>query len=333
MSTYVVAIIASRSQDKAKDLVAQNLDFINKCQEAGINLLSLGSDGAATELAAQEQLIESRTNYLTYTNEELEVYVKVPLFGKEACPIVMIQDPKHARKTAANQPLSGARVICFGRFHVDIQQLAVLLEEATSPLYKRDVFDSDRQDDGRAYRMFSAKTLEAALKREECTGLSVYLFVFGEMTDAWLNQSIGHRQRLRSSWTAEFFLRIWKNYLIKRQDQPNSLMSLSANGISPQSLKIFPTMASRLLGLVISHRRYYPDVPLMPWKHGTEPIEHAFGWMRVLSPNFTVLDARQMVPKLHAVVKSIMSGTIKISKSEHLHAGKTIVESEVKNFC
>ncbi|EGG13232.1 uncharacterized protein MELLADRAFT_86716 [Melampsora larici-populina 98AG31] len=257
------------NQDKAKDLAAQNLDFIEKCQEAGIHLLSLGSDGAATELAAQEQLIDSRTRYLTYTNEALEVYIKVPLFGQEARPIVMIQDPKHARKTAANQPLSGARVISLGRFHVDIQQLAVLLEESASPLYKRDVFDSDRQDDGRAYRMFSAKTLKAALNREECTGLAV--------------------------------------------------------------LKIFSTMASRLLGLIISHRKYYPDVPLMPWKHGTEPIEHVFGWMRVLSPNFTVLDARQMVPKIHAVVKSVMSGIVKISKSEHLHAGYEFAFSDEPN--
>ncbi|KAH9821182.1 hypothetical protein DFH28DRAFT_1190943 [Melampsora americana] len=321
MSTYVVAIIASRSKDKADDLVSQHVEFIEQCQKAGINLLSLGSDGAATELAAQEQLIDSATTYLTYINKELEVDVKVPLFGSELKPVLMIQDPKHARKTAANQPLSGARVISFGRFHVDIQQLAVLLEDTTSPLYKRDVFDSDRQDDGRAYRMFSAKTLKAALNREECTGLAIYLFVFGEMVDAWLNQTIGHQQRLCSSWTAEFFLRIWKNYLLKRQDEPNSLMSLSANGISPQSLKIFSTMASRLLGLIISHQKYYPDVPLMPWKHGTKPVEHVFGWMRVICPNFTVLDARQMVPKLHAVVKSVMSGLVKISKSKHIHAG------------
>ncbi|EGG06742.1 uncharacterized protein MELLADRAFT_86362 [Melampsora larici-populina 98AG31] len=59
----------------------------------------------------------------------------------------------------------------------------------------------------------------------------------------------------------------------------------------------------------------------MPWKHGTKPIEHVFGWMCVISPNLAVLDARQMVPKLHAVVKSVMSGIIKISKSEHLHSG------------
>lgn len=108
MSTYVVAIIASRSQDKAKDLTAQDLDFIDKCQQAGIQILSLGSDGAATELAAQEELIESRTNDLTYINKVLEVCVKVPLFCKQSRPIVMIQDPKHAQKTSENQPLSGA---------------------------------------------------------------------------------------------------------------------------------------------------------------------------------------------------------------------------------
>lgn len=108
MSTYVVAIIASRSQDKAKDLTAQDLDFIDKCQQAGIQILSLGSDGDATELAAQEELIKSRTNYLTYINNTLEVCVKVPLFCKQSRPIVMIQDPKHAQKTSANQPLSGA---------------------------------------------------------------------------------------------------------------------------------------------------------------------------------------------------------------------------------
>ncbi|KAH9818233.1 hypothetical protein DFH28DRAFT_888376 [Melampsora americana] len=59
----------------------------------------------------------------------------------------------------------------------------------------------------------------------------------------------------------------------------------------------------------------------MPWKHGTEPLEHAFGWMRVISPNFTVLDARQMIPKIHAVVKSLASGMVNFEGSEHIHAG------------
>lgn len=43
--------------------------------------------------------------------------------------------------------------------------------------------------------------------------------------------------------------------------------------------------------------------------------------MRIVSPRFSVLDARFMMPKIHAVVKSIMSGRIKIPPSEHMHAG------------
>ncbi|EGF98072.1 uncharacterized protein MELLADRAFT_96195 [Melampsora larici-populina 98AG31] len=69
---------------------------------------------------------------------------------------------------------------------------------------------------------------------------------------------------------------------------------------------------------------YYADFPFCPWKHGTEACEHIFGWMRVISPNFSVLDARLMMPKIIAVVKSIMSGRMKMPPSEHLHAGYQI---------
>lgn len=332
-STFVVALIASKSKEDASDVAAQHQTFFRESQLAGLNILSLGSDGAPTELSAQEKVIESATNYLTYSNTDLDVFVKVPLLGKNAKPIVMIQDPKHARKTAANQLLSGARVLSFGRFYVDIQQLATILQDANSPLYKRDVFDCDRQDDGRAYRTFSAKTVEASLNHEECTGLTVYLFIFGEMCDAWLNQEIGHCARIRSAWTAAFFLRIWNNYLKRRQDEPHSFISVSANGISPQSFKIFSTMAIRLIALIISHRQFYPSTPLMPWKHGTEAVEHIFGWMRIISPNFTVLDARQMIPKLHAVIKSLTSGQMKFEGSEHMHSGTYFYFVLTSTYC
>jgi hypothetical protein len=98
-------------------------------------------------------------------------------------------------------------------------------------------------------------------------------------------------------------------------------MSLNQNGILHPSQKIMALMADSLLSLIISHRDYYPNVPLMPWKHGTEACEHIFGWMRVILPNFTVLDARQMVPKIFIIVKGTMTGKVKMPKSEHIHAG------------
>jgi hypothetical protein len=43
--------------------------------------------------------------------------------------------------------------------------------------------------------------------------------------------------------------------------------------------------------------------------------------MQVISPHFSVLDALFLMPKIHAVVKSVMGGKIKTPPSEHLHAG------------
>ncbi|EGG08194.1 uncharacterized protein MELLADRAFT_84981 [Melampsora larici-populina 98AG31] len=98
-------------------------------------------------------------------------------------------------------------------------------------------------------------------------------------------------------------------------------MSFHLNGISHASFKIFSSLAESLLALIILHREYYTDFPFCPWKHGTEACKHIFGWMRVISPNFSVLDACLMMPKIIAVVKSIMSGRMKIPPSEHLHSG------------
>ncbi|EGF97440.1 uncharacterized protein MELLADRAFT_85351 [Melampsora larici-populina 98AG31] len=258
--TYVVALIASCSKEGAKDIADEHAAVIDLAHRSGIMIISMGAD----------------------------VHVKVPLFGNPPRPVVAVQDPKHARKTGANQLLSGSRLLVMGKYTITIQQLAEILKMPNSPLLAKDVFDSDKQDDGRAFRTLSAPTLSASLCLESSTGLTIFLFITGELVDSWLSKTMGHRERIRSAWTAGFFLRRWKGYLQKREKETND---------------------------------YYPDYPFCPWKHGTESCEHVFGWMRVLSPRFSVLDARFMMPKIHAVVKSVMSGKIKIPPSKHIHSG------------
>lgn len=72
-------------------------------QALGINVLSIGANGAANELAAQVKLNQMSTQFLKYSDKTLDVHIKVPLFGNPPGPIVTLQDPKHARKTGANQ--------------------------------------------------------------------------------------------------------------------------------------------------------------------------------------------------------------------------------------
>ncbi|KAA1138130.1 hypothetical protein PGTUg99_002899 [Puccinia graminis f. sp. tritici] len=265
--------------------------------------------------------------YLCFNKIDADVVIQVPLLGELRRPVVAVQDPKHARKTASNQLLSGARCLAFGRFHVNISHLAGLLDGPNLPLYTRDVLNCDKQDDGRAYRTLNADTFEAALRSPQHTGLAIYLFLFGELTDAWLSLSMTHLEQIRSAWTTIFFLRMWHNNL---ENSPSSLMGVDRNGVSRQSYGIFHILGKSLIGLIISHREYYDTVPFLPWKHGTEACEHIFGWMRVIMPNFTVLDARHMLPKVFAVVRQVMSGHIKLSQSyKYNFANEKMAESYV----
>lgn len=248
------------------------------------------------------------TQFLVYTNENLDVHIKVPLLRNPLIPIVTLQDPKHARKTGANQLLSGSRLITLGKYVVSLQDLSQVLQTPNSPLLTKDVFECDKQDNGRALRTFCSQTVSVTLARPDCSGLTVYIYIIGELCDAWLNKTMGHRERIRAVWTAGFFLRFWKAHLLKRQKETKGLMSFHLNGISHASFKIFSSLAKSFLALIISHREYYGDFPFCPWKHGTEACEHIFGWMCVIFPNFSVLDARLMMPKIIAAVKSIMSG-------------------------
>lgn len=330
MPTYVVALIASKDKENATDIQALHQSFLTIAREAKLDILSIGSDGAPVELAALEGLSASASTFLEYSNKPCDVHVKIPLLGIPPRPLVMVQDPKHARKTGANQVLAGARWLSFGFFELNIGHLALILQSKNSSLYKKDVFDCDRQDDGRAYRMFNDDTLKIALDKPECKGLALYLFVIGELIDSWLSRTSSHASRLLSSQTALLFLRRWRAYLLEQESDTNGLMSVQRNYISPQSHKIFEHISLSLLQLIVSHREYYPGHPLCPWKHGTEACEHIFGWMRILLPNFTILEALQLMPKIFTVVKSIMTNKVAMPKSEHIHSG--LYRSCVVNF-
>lgn len=295
--------------------------FLNLSQEAGLKVLSLGSDGAATKMSAQNLLNSQALNYLEFNRPQAGIHIRICVFGTNQITLVTIQDAKHARKTGANQILSGARLLAFGQYYINIGHLILLMQDENSSLYQRDVFNVDRQDDRRAYWTLNYDTLKLALQYPECTGLTVYLFVIGGLVDAWLSTSTSHEERILSSHTADVFLKRWKTYLEEQEEDTNGLMSLDRNGISCPAWKIFSQLASSLIALIISHRDHFPDVPFVPWKHGTEACEHIFGWIRVILPKFTMLDARQMMPKIFTIIRRIMMKRIKMPKSEHIHAG------------
>ena len=100
----------------------------------------------------------------------------------------MVQDSKHALKTFQNNLFFGARLLTFGNHTAIYQHILEVASGEGSPLFNRDVVKLDQQDDNAAVHLFSADFLQyLSSHHPNYIGEIVYLFVFGELVDAYQN--------------------------------------------------------------------------------------------------------------------------------------------------
>lgn len=183
-----------------------------------------------------------------------------------------IQDSKHMRKTIRNNLFTGAKALILGRYFICFEHVRNLAFATNSPIYIRDVKKLDRQDDRAAARLFSASTLEFLVENNsDDLGLITYLFVFGDMVDAYQNRTIPHHERVKLVFRAKYFKDIWKTFL------KDANYKQGRHFLSHEAENIIDVIINGFMGLIYLHRddlqsRY----PLLPSKHGTEPNEHGF---------------------------------------------------------
>ncbi|KAF9019704.1 hypothetical protein BDZ89DRAFT_959010 [Hymenopellis radicata] len=171
-----------------------------------------------------------------------------------------MQDSLHGRKTGRNNAGTGARGLVLGNFTVHYEQLYDMAMSKNTPLYERDVVRSDKQDDNAAARLFSAAALEHALEKpDENMGLCVYLFIFGELIDAYQSRVMSHHQRAKIALRTRLFLTTWKRFL-KKQGYPQHRYYISA-----QADDIFSILIDGLLGLIIIHRDHLQSDKSVPF--------------------------------------------------------------------
>ncbi|KAF8990882.1 hypothetical protein BDQ17DRAFT_1433484 [Cyathus striatus] len=137
--------------------------------ELGLKIISLGSDGTIVECEAYK----------------LSPPISFPLLKVHGQVMVVVQDPKHARKTMHNNLFSGAQFLILGKHPIYYEQVRkIAFDIECTPLYNRDVKKLDCQDDCATARPFSADTLAYIIcYSPESIGLFIYLYAFGEMID------------------------------------------------------------------------------------------------------------------------------------------------------
>ncbi|KAG6818744.1 hypothetical protein H0H93_002181 [Arthromyces matolae] len=292
----IVAALPIANNHTASDLLVYLESILHGLIDRHVQVVLYACDGTEVERSVQKMLID-KSDQLTYTipnprpgcSDTRIIFIRY--YGQVLC---MVQDLKHALKTFRNNLFSGARLLTFGSFTAIFDHIRHLADEEGSPLYKRDVDKLDRQDDNAAARLFSADTLAFIAERHpNYIGEIVYLFVFGELVDAYQNRSISHLERVKLVLCAHYFLDSWGTFL-EVTGYPRKSYHLSREAVD-----IARIIIEGFLALIIIHRDHVQGIhPLLPWLHSSEACEHTFGEARKIVKDFTLLDFLYMVPKL-----------------------------------
>ncbi|PKK64327.1 hypothetical protein RhiirC2_787664 [Rhizophagus irregularis] len=278
----VITLSPTKGDSKTQEIYAILKKIVDMSIQANINLISIGAHGAITEYNAQVLLMQGNDiqEFLTYDNKIYNVHFRAPIYSGK--PIICIQDLKHAKKNGRNAIHSGAHFLVLGNHTVRYNQIYQLVQEENSALYgrfarpyMRDIINVDKQDDGAVYRVFCSTFLAQCQNNghldHDKAVLFIYLFIFGELFDLFLNRDISYKTRIIMAMHAYFFLSTWKNYI----EQCAILhlakwYNMNKSCISPQSFNIFCSLAESLVLLILAHRNYYSNYPFFPCEYGTE---------------------------------------------------------------
>ena len=161
-------------------------------------------------------------------------------------------------------------------------------------------------------RLFSGATLEWLLRNHpEYLGLITYLFICGEVIDAYQNHSLSISACVQLILCTHFFIELWEKFL------DVSKYPKARHYVSPQCADITRTLIHGFLQIVIIYRDYSNGTrPLLPWLLSTEVIEHVFGLCRQIVKDFTLLDFHYMVPKLFVKLRqAVLSSKVSDGKA------------------
>jgi hypothetical protein len=302
VAPIVVAAIPISNNLDADQLLDYGKQILFGLLDRHIRIVSYSCDGTEVERSVQRLFVKMADKVITHVIKNPrkgcpDTKIVIGVFNGQ--PIVMIQDSKHGLKTFRNNLFSGARLFALGNFAAIYRHIEELAYEAGTPLYHRDVHKLDRQDDNAAARLFSAAVIEFLSKHHpDYLGEIVYLFVFGELIDAYQNRAMVHQERVKLALRARYFMDYWRAYL------ESTGYSEKQYFLSREATDIAQYLIDGLIALVVVYRdHFHGEYPLLPWLHSSETCEHVFGEARQIVKDFTMLDFFYMLTKLRVKLR------------------------------
>jgi len=141
------------------------------------------------------------------------------------------------------------------------------------------------------------------------------------LIDCYLNRQINPLERIKMAITSFFFLHFWRKHILNLSEIYPDFISLKKNFLADQSYSILISLAESIVLLVKAHREFYSSVPLLPWMHGSEAVEHFFGVARQINSDFTYADLIHLIPKIAQHSKALRNNNIIYEKEKSVREG------------
>lgn len=311
IAPIVLAVLPISDSENSGDLLPHLKKILLGLISRKIQVVSYSCDGTEVERKLQRLVLDETGDRLRYTIKGPrpgmpDTTIIIPVINGQ--PLCLLQDSKHALKTLRNNLFSGARLLTLGNHTMLYATIRDLAFSDGSPLYRRDVEKLDRQDDNAATRLFSADTLLYLTNHyPDRVGEIIYLFVFGDLIDAYQNRSLPHLERIKMLLRAKYFLDYWTRFIT------HAKYKKSLHFLSREATDILRQIIEGLLGLIYLYRDHLANPndinPLLPWLHSTEQCEHIFGEARRIVTDFCFLDFIYMLPKLRVTIREAILRT------------------------
>jgi hypothetical protein len=122
-----------------------------------------------------------------------------------------------------------------------------------------------------------------------------------------------------------FFLYLWHFHIETLNQKYPNFISIKQNFLANQSFAIFISFCESMVLLVKAHRDYYPQIPFLPWLHGSESCEHFFGVARQINSDFDFAELIQMLPKISQYTKALRNKKLSFDKERSVREGRCIL--------
>lgn len=132
---------------------------------------------------------------------------------------------------------------------------------------------------------------------------------------------MSHFERLRIALRAKFFLSIVREDLHLKCEKHHDIFNRRQSFISYESREILESLCDGLILLILAHAEFYPDIPLCPWEHGTESLEHLFGVARQVLGKFKYVEFIKHIKTVTIRQQLLASGKYNAAKRSRSASG------------